>query len=1258
MKKIDPRTVQLTAIDFQDDTFRMPSNAAVLNKYIQQCWPGLTPSSLPREECPGRLCIYAHPNMLKRNPGMPRILVLWLENVISPSAQKVYIRLFDHMRSLVKFPHLSVDANRSTMNGAIHCGRWSHSCSEVVVTRDCRSRATGGIQIEEGIEAIDNFMWEIQDDLVPAVLGAMKMEDPEMYARMIHAHKFVRATIRRLYSRDQYLETRCCLDFKGAFLCVAIKEGSSEVFHLDWQDDPNSLAWIAPLGEGWTGGDFCLPQLNIRIPIYPGQVLGAQTRRLIHCRSPVESGRRIVVTCFTDRGTLKKADQWEEVVEERDDPDVGPSPTPPTPPTTLPIFHTDYSNVLKPVKCIINVRLEPHDVSLLPVIQIAANTLKSESTESKSEYDFLQGDDADGDGEMGCAFVDDDDDDESDTENVTPETILQALKKKRTPRGVRAGQSIGSTSTWLNFYDWMEDIMQYLSKPVLDVLPLFSQNVTDVWVNHAHLPFHRIQEWDGQFFWCVSLDDLGFVLPVGHPTGQSCICAPSTPLTSLVVLDTTGAQLKVRYCSCFSARGRVQQLLRARFFPATLDNPRTVATFRLLEHFQLLSFVSKASTREYCNFLTRVTNNAMSSNVDDRYRELLRMVREWRLLKLLKRHGRGHDSTGYAGTKQGECVVRCAACPHPGINLLSDWRLAPNSKSWLYQSFICMDANFRCVRLNVSSDEADPTLNKGSSYMIDPGVAKAHLSIYDKPTDSISTCNNHKAVKLTSMRRDPGLAATGLATTDCSRHDSKLPSSSTNLTAGERYCHMDLSLLSVLHSSEVEDYVVTYDIWCQFGQRLPERILQYPEHLRPRYPGTLFVGAIPKFHLPAHQEKCYLNYNLNFTPRVGRTDGEGVERGWSVTNGLASSTKVMGPGSHSDVLDDHFGFTNWRKRTNFPQQFLLWAKENSKGREESVAAFKTFDVGIDTNTRNTWRTAMEDWEADPENYVNSYELTVKPVSFNKVRLKLAEAESQELAQSRATHAVSAEAPISSVLVEGIELRELQRRLAHKISQMPTEVTDRARSKLLEKANNLRRRIDTWYSTQALHFPSSVIVCDQVMQKCSSSSVADIPLLLPSDLLHHSTCPPSALKLQWELEYALAEDMLESIRQGLLQRTYLYKWKDRYSHGQRSSTRSSTTIAQLQERINGAAERYRITRKALASLSPHIHAPGWEKVLKELRPEHVRPLNRDDYDPILQAQALQNPNIQQVKEPSWIWCMQGLNHNGEKEMQDGKSPNSF
>lgn len=42
------------------------------------------------------------------------------------------------------------------------------------------------------------------------------------------------------------------------------------------------------------------------------------------------------------------------------------------------------------------------------------------------------------------------------------------------------------------------------------------------------------------------------------------------------------------------------------------------------------------------------------------------MVRQWRHLKLLKHMGHGYDPAGRSGTKEGECVVVCPACPQLG----------------------------------------------------------------------------------------------------------------------------------------------------------------------------------------------------------------------------------------------------------------------------------------------------------------------------------------------------------------------------------------------------------------------------------------------------------------------------------------------------------------------------------------------------------------------------------------------------------------
>lgn len=291
-------------------------------------------------------------------------------------------------------------------------------------------------------------------------------------------------------------------------------------------------------------------------------------------------------------------------------------------------------------------------------------------------------------------------------------------------------------------------------------------------------------------------------------------------------MDTSGIHsVNLDYCNCTGLAHLTEQLLRARLYPATVAHPRTAATFDVLKTFQLLSFMSKVSAYEYYHTLARLTDNTGTVEVpvrshyscqsdkemylyllQDRYRAFLRMVREWRHIRLLKRRGRGHDPTGVKGTKEGELAVLCPACPYPDINLPPGWENAPpliryvrsnysfvtyksltTLFSWLYTLFVAMDANFRLKRLLVSSELRDPGLNHGFAYVVEEVKFKAHLLEYGKKiVDDISTCNNHDALKSASKRGGKGISSSGAGTIECSRHDMKRALAVGDLQKGER----------------------------------------------------------------------------------------------------------------------------------------------------------------------------------------------------------------------------------------------------------------------------------------------------------------------------------------------------------------------------------------------------------------------------------------------------------------------------------------
>src|SRR3977135_611640 len=96
------------------------------------------------------------------------------------------------------------------------------------------------------------------------------------------------------------------LDFKGIFFTLAIREGGSQRIHLDWSDHPWTYAWVMLAGEGWEGGELCLPQLARKIPTHPGQVIAFTGRTLAHFAAP-HRGQRLVFTGFTDELIMNHA---------------------------------------------------------------------------------------------------------------------------------------------------------------------------------------------------------------------------------------------------------------------------------------------------------------------------------------------------------------------------------------------------------------------------------------------------------------------------------------------------------------------------------------------------------------------------------------------------------------------------------------------------------------------------------------------------------------------------------------------------------------------------------------------------------------------------------------------------------------------------------------------------------------------------------------------------------------------------------------
>ncbi|KAF8869326.1 hypothetical protein BD779DRAFT_1614547 [Infundibulicybe gibba] len=745
---------------------------------------------------------------------------------------------------------------------------------------------------------------------------------------------------------------------------------------------------------------------------------------------------------------------------------------------------------------------------------------------------------------------------------------------------------------------------------------------------HKALPLHRIMEWNGKHFTASSLKSLGVSIQLGHLFGRECPNPAAAFNNDFVIIHTNGIhQVTLKFCNCQVSLLPYVQLLRARLFPATTIAPRTAATFSVLRTFQITSFMSKISGYEYYHALSRITNN-VGVPPPDRYSTFMRMVREWRQIKLMKRMGRGHDASGVAGTAEGSCAVICPACPHPNKNLPEDWRSVPPEKAWLYTLFVGIDANFRLKRLNISSNERDPGLNKGYSYIVEETQFKEFLKQYDHTPQEPSTCNNHDAIKSASMRGGRGIASSGIGTIECSRHDMKRPCSVGDLQKGERYVNMDYFFLSSLRQNTPERLVVSYDIACQWSLKLRARSSSYPADLSIDSHQLTYV--IPKWHLAAHRLPCHANYSFYYTPWVGRTDGEAPERGWAAANGLATSTKEMGPGSRSDTLDDHFGDYNWRKVVTLASSLLRKVEEAKKERSEHVNDFLELSASIAAEhpeELEQWTTMVQAWEQDRSN-PNPFASSTQQISESAVRLQLANEEAEALTLG-ALHFIHDEITPSVFLTQGIEIEDQHR-----------HPTDLQQAKLQERRNRLSRRIEAWYEIQQLYIPSAPKV--RMQYESTNSPPESWNLLLPSELLKHPGISFDAcfINFEWRLRWAQAFSALNDLRRHLLLRSQLSRSKDKHVRGQSALTRSQRLIQHVQAKINRDAQKYQIIHDRLKALAPMLQPePGnWTQQLPVLVAADIHGLNVGDEGSTEGRRTL-----------SWIWKAQGPGHLGEGEL---------
>ncbi|KAH9016576.1 hypothetical protein EDB84DRAFT_1276856 [Lactarius hengduanensis] len=461
--------------------------------------------------------------------------------------------------------------------------------------------------------------------------------------------------------------------------------------------------------------------------------------------------------------------------------------------------------------------------------------------------------------------------------------------------------------------------------------------------SHQRLPFHRVQRWTGKYFISSWMWEVGISLRLGH-SGDLCPNQSSqmdcdnedyqagsqngydaaadlgfgnskpghrdkedNPI--ITVVDRSGIhEIGVSWCCCPEAPERDMQLMMAGLFPATFRNPKTAFTFQVLEDFHLDNLECKTTPSQFFSRLRRLTNDEFPNTVPDRYWELLRVCRQWRVLISQKRFGFGYGED--EEQKPGSMAIFCALCAQPGINLPDDWREYENSNILFMRGFM-MDGNFQAEHMKMRNPENDIPLSEGTGFIVAGQYYIWYFGRGKLTHKQRSTCHDHCAVNNVN-KHGSHLESTGIGATACI-HGAFVPDSVVDFQKGEAQKNMDYSIFKALNfkMEGIEATLICYDVMCQWSVHMTERVvssnfLKLPNNLELR----LGIGL---FHIHRHQDTCLARYSPSFIKGGRQIDGETIETLWAPLNEITRSTRGMSTSHRREVIDDHMNNSNWKK---------------------------------------------------------------------------------------------------------------------------------------------------------------------------------------------------------------------------------------------------------------------------------------------------------------------------------------------------------
>ncbi|KAJ7161942.1 hypothetical protein C8R43DRAFT_880650 [Mycena crocata] len=739
---------------------------------------------------------------------------------------------------------------------------------------------------------------------------------------------------------------------------------------------------------------------------------------------------------------------------------------------------------------------------------------------------------------------------------------------------------------------------------------------TCVVARHQVLPTHWLQEWKGTHFERVGLAQLGLIFQLGHTTGAACMTIRLAK-KKFTVIDVTGIHtVNVQFCHCDGRIKHWQQLMRVAWWPATVRDPSTCATFAVIRLFQNMNCLGKLSGYHFLRSLELLTNADGLNPPPNRRRAFMYIVRQHRMMEMMKRAGRGHCNSGVGGTAQGELALSCRACPQPGKNIPDgwnkiDWSKMPQDLSYKYFLFLAQDCNFRLINRNISTEARDPVIDDGLGYFVNRESYKEFLRAH-VDEEEISTCSGFRAMFLANAKRVKGLRTTGVGGVTCARHNMWRPNGIGDLQKGERFCNMDFILFSAILNSIILFLILSYDIACQFSKNFWGRMKDLPEamHIDEKKVNVWF--KVPNFHILGHKWPCHSPFSFHWMWGAGVTDGEDVEQNWEFTNGAAGSTKMMGLGARAAFLEGLFAFHNWMRTVSYRNVFsrrLARDLKEGKKHKDAFDAFTALVEGEKPELVAAWRKWVKDWEGKQHSDAagSPYELPKHERTMKDIRLEL---EKKELTETGRGVKVERKHTSSGFIMMGLEIEQSQRILMIDMKAVADPSTLQELD-FVKRKTAMLKRIARFRKLQATYMPNIekyLTVGQRELYEDKTREPQMVKLFMPSELLDEfrwEVCERGLDKIEEALREGELQETLEELRTALRIRTATNRFRHRDTTGQRALTRGQGLLRQVSIRILKAKLRYRYARNALMRLRNH---GGWEKTYQVLQEEDIRGIN--------------------------------------------------